>query len=118
MMANGVRNVKTGQFYPFLVSAATVAAKVNRRYFVRDIHLGYHRTGVQAADTTALSSQLNNVSVVLATTSAAQMTQASDYQDDDVFVTVGLLLDKEKDLTVTGTPTVIKITYAEVDDLA
>lgn len=119
--ANGIRNVKTGQFYPFKGVDFRVSynldSKVNVRYYVKHIILSYSSVAGDAGTDLIVRSYINNEELYLAHLRKTTLTANTQSQ----YFPVGLLLDKEKTIYFSAadiSSVSCMIYYAEVDDLA
>lgn len=119
--ANGIRNVKTGVFYPYITDSfspgtAVLAQKQNVRYYIRRLRMSYSTVVTDAGTSLSVTSKVNNQVRTLASLVKTTLLVNLDSQEFDI----RLLLDKEAvvDFTATDiTAAVVSVTYAEVSDL-
>jgi hypothetical protein len=117
--ANGVRDVKSGKFYPFvsLGLISTIEPKQNVRYFVDTVTFVYTMLVTDTGTSVYVTAPLNGQDNYLAQFLTSTLTAGTGYAT----FTPQVLLDKEGKITLgkNGTYTGAKcvVTYAEVIDL-
>ena len=118
---NGIRNVKTGLFYPFKCgvftpSTTALPVKPNIRYFIKNVVISYSTLVADAGTEMYVAGIWNNAPMTLAyliKTTLVVNIGSQEFQPS-------ILLDKETPIAVVGaTITSLSVTmvYAEVDDL-
>lgn len=119
-LANGIRNVKTGVFRPFISDSFTPGTildrKVNVRYYIKSVTFSLASLVTDAGTSATLTGNVDLQSRTLARVS--KTTLLADKVD--VTVPVNVLLDKEATLTFTAadiTTASVTVVYAEVFDL-
>lgn len=116
--ANGIRDVKSGKFYPFksVYLSTNLDSKPNVRYFVKSISWSFVNTGVVALSSPSVRGYVDSVLTYLMYCKTPEMTQVTDFFALTGNATPSVLLDKESSIVVAGT--YFTVVYAEVDDLA
>lgn len=118
--SNGVRDVKTGNFYPFLVQSFApdtdiLPQRPNIRYYIADVTISLASLVTDAGTSAYVSGIKWNESRILARISKTTLLVNQINQS----FPVGILLDKEAVLAFTAadiTTASVTVRYCEVDD--
>lgn len=118
--SNGIRDVKTGKFYPFRTNSFTtpgtiLPAKVNVRYYVHSITLVISTVEADAGT----AAYIQGVQFLETLALARYEKTTLKINQESQFYPVNTLLDRESSVTLTAadiSTVAAIITWAEVDD--
>jgi uncharacterized membrane protein len=118
--ANGIQDVKTGIFYPYITDSFSAGVflptKKNVRYYIRSLVLSGSTLVTDAGTACLVTGVLNHELLILAQILKTTLVVNQFGQQFDVRV----LLDREEVVTFTATSITtasVSVTYAEVNDL-